>query len=286
MAFLETEKGIKIHYNFVNPKSKKTPLLFVHGFVVNWTCFAEEIEHFKKKGYPVIYYDLRGHGKSSIPKNHEDFLIEKNINDINMLLNHLKIKKVNLVGHSLGAIIAAAFAIKKGRKVNKLILIDSTGEAPEKNAIFKFFKGKHYLKSFYEKYLLKKDEVEKKIKIKPQENMRTLNVAKEEKETKSHFFFLRCLFSSNMGVVFYLADIMFNLKLENVSKISCPTLIIQSENDEFFDKKQGMKLAEQIKNSELKIFPGGHDIIIKDADLISKEIENFILKKSKNKTKK
>ncbi len=65
----------------------------------------KQFEYFSKK-YKVIRYDLRGYGYSDNPVEGEDFL---HAEDLNSLLEQLKIEKAHLVGLSLGAFIVGDF---------------------------------------------------------------------------------------------------------------------------------------------------------------------------------
>ncbi len=68
--------------------------------------------------YKVIAYDGRGAGKSPTPT--EDVNC---VEDLKALLDHLKISKPTIVGHSMGGQIAADFALEYPESISGLILI-------------------------------------------------------------------------------------------------------------------------------------------------------------------
>ena len=67
------------------------------------------------KNYSTLTYDLLGHGKTPWTKENLDF--EDFSNQLNQLLNYLKLKKIYLVGFSLGSLIALNFAAKNEDKM-------------------------------------------------------------------------------------------------------------------------------------------------------------------------
>ncbi|MBY0385497.1 alpha/beta hydrolase [bacterium] len=102
--------------NNANPK-----LVFLHGlmgFGSNWKTMAR---HFEDQ-YQILLYDQRGHGRSIQPE--KGYRIEDYVSDLEHILSELGWGKIVLVGHSMGARVAAAFAEKNPQSTEKLILVD------------------------------------------------------------------------------------------------------------------------------------------------------------------
>ena len=269
MPFIKTKDDIKIYYNLINEDSKKTPIVFIHGFAVNWTCFKDEISYFKKRNHPILYYDTRGHGKSSVPESEEGFKVEKYVEDLKLLIREVGFRKVYLVGHSFGGIQSLKFTIENPGKVRRLVILNSAHKIPDENLLEKGLHKHHYLKLFYDK-ILKNKEFKKST---------YLDFKKNDLIHNKYYLALKCLLNTNLKTAFLLADELMNFKLKNISNISCPTLIIESNGEEFFSKKEELELHKKIKTSIIKFFPGGHDLIVKKSDLVSKEIEQFFMTK-------
>ncbi len=99
-----------------NPK-----LVFLHGlmgFGSNWKTMARHLE----SQYQILLYDQRGHGRSAQPST--GYGIEDYVSDLEGILTELGWGEVVLVGHSMGARVAAGFAEKYPQKVRQLILVD------------------------------------------------------------------------------------------------------------------------------------------------------------------
>lgn len=99
-----------------NPK-----LVFLHGlmgFGSNWKSVAR---HFESR-YQILLYDQRGHGRSFQPP--YGYRLEDYVSDLEQILSELGWTDVVLVGHSMGARVAAGLAQKKPSVVKKLVLVD------------------------------------------------------------------------------------------------------------------------------------------------------------------
>ena len=101
------------HQEFDN----KIPILFLHGFNGNSKSWAYQFIHFKNKR-SVIAIDAPGFGKSD-PVDEDMSMIATLVN--NLLIN-LGINKFDLVGHSMGGMLAQIISSRYIDSVNKLVL--------------------------------------------------------------------------------------------------------------------------------------------------------------------
>lgn len=108
--------GVKFYYEIYGTGE---PLLMLHGNGGSFLCFANQVEEFSKN-FKVILVDCRGRGNSSYQKGVE-LTFDLQVEDINLFLEKLNIKKTNIVGWSDGGIIGLLLAIKHPEKVNKLV---------------------------------------------------------------------------------------------------------------------------------------------------------------------
>lgn len=96
------------------------PIVFIHGYsrsLEDWLALADSFPSNR-----VIAYDVRGFGKSTKltdVRRYGDAMVE----DVIALLDHLKIDRAHLVGHSMGAVIAANVAVAHPRRVASASLI-------------------------------------------------------------------------------------------------------------------------------------------------------------------
>ncbi len=100
--------GVKIHYT---DQGTGEAVILVHGYNansdLNWRLpriHSALLRHFR-----VVTMDVRGHGLSEKPHDASKYGIEI-VNDVQRLMDHLKIAKAHLVGYSMGGFITLKFA--------------------------------------------------------------------------------------------------------------------------------------------------------------------------------
>ena len=112
----DKEMVLKLSYRY-QEFDNKIPILFLHGFNGNSKSWAYQFIHFKNKR-SVIAIDAPGFGKSD-PVDGDMFMIATLVN--NLLIN-LGINKFDLVGHSMGGMLAQIISSRYSSSVNKLVL--------------------------------------------------------------------------------------------------------------------------------------------------------------------
>jgi pimeloyl-ACP methyl ester carboxylesterase len=102
-------------------------VVLIHGYTDNARDWVPMLPYLSKR-YRLILVDIRGHGQSSKPEccyTRLDFAY-----DIKLLLDALDVRKADIVGHSLGSIIAQTFAEYWPERTAHVVLIASTGGSP------------------------------------------------------------------------------------------------------------------------------------------------------------
>jgi len=115
-------KNTKISYS---DSGTGNAIVLLHGFLENKKMWKDYVDFFSEK-YRVITIDLLGHGESEpLGYVHE---MEDNANVVNQVLEHLKIEKTIILGHSMGGYVGLAFAELYPQKIQKLVLLNSTSK--------------------------------------------------------------------------------------------------------------------------------------------------------------
>jgi pimeloyl-ACP methyl ester carboxylesterase len=102
-------------------------VVLIHGYTDSARDWVPMLPYLSKH-YRLILVDIRGHGRSSKPEccyMRLDFAY-----DIKLLLDVLGVQKADIVGHSLGSIIAQTFAEYWPERTAHVVLISSTGGSP------------------------------------------------------------------------------------------------------------------------------------------------------------
>ena len=97
------------------------PLLILHGFLGmsdNWKTLGSK---YAENGFQVHLIDQRNHGKSF---HSENFDYEVLATDVKNYMEHHKIVKTALIGHSMGGKTAMQFACTHPKLIEKLIIAD------------------------------------------------------------------------------------------------------------------------------------------------------------------
>ena len=99
-------------YYLFNKKHQDVPIVFVHGVGLTHEIWQPQLEFFNY--HSTLAYDILGHGKSSLKNKEISF--DDFSDQLIMLMDHLNIKKIHLVGFSIGSLIARNFAIKNNER--------------------------------------------------------------------------------------------------------------------------------------------------------------------------
>lgn len=108
------------------------PVLLVHGFLESLHMWDPLMSSLIDR-YTVIRPDLPGHGESAIYGDIHtmEFMVEL----LAALLEYLEIRKVNVMGHSMGGYVALALIERFQEKINNIILLNSTTEADSEDRL-------------------------------------------------------------------------------------------------------------------------------------------------------
>ena len=124
-----TFKGLKdldLYYQAWLPdKDPKTVLLVVHGLAEHIGRYKNLVNYFVPRGYAIYGLDLRGHGKSQGLKGYVEHF-SGYLDDLrtfsDMVRRENAGKKIFMVGHSMGGLIATAYVIEHQDELAGLVL--------------------------------------------------------------------------------------------------------------------------------------------------------------------
>ncbi|CAM5593958.1 alpha/beta fold hydrolase [Streptomyces antimycoticus] len=111
--------GIRLAYQVSGPPDAP-PLVLLHALgedATDWDVVAPVLARSRR----VYALDLRGHGRSDWPR---DYSLELMRADVLAVLDELALGQVELVGHSMGGIVAYLIASDHPQRVARLVLED------------------------------------------------------------------------------------------------------------------------------------------------------------------
>ncbi|HWB94757.1 MAG TPA: alpha/beta hydrolase [Puia sp.] len=214
---------------------KGEPLLLLHGNGGSIGNMANQIPFFSQH-YQVIAIDTRAHGKSKDPS--DSLTFEQIVDDFNALLDTLHLDSCYVIGWSDGGIDALLLAIRHPDKVKKMAF---TGANlwPDTTGLTPFVYN-----------LIKREHA---------------NILKKPRtpETK------------NQQKIVDLDLYQPHITLEQLHRISCPTLVIGGDHDAI-PVQHTVTIAANIPQSYLWIVPNsGHSVPIFKKDQFNAQIYDF-----------
>ena len=105
----------RIYYRTNEFKPDRLTLVFSHGVSGSSSAWIPYEKIFENK-YNILFYDIRGHGKSKKYPNYSDYEIKNFAEDLHDLITHLKIKKFILISNSFAGLIAFGIFEKLSEK--------------------------------------------------------------------------------------------------------------------------------------------------------------------------
>jgi pimeloyl-ACP methyl ester carboxylesterase len=120
--FYESQ-GLRLHYaDWGNATAP--PLVLIHGGLDhcrNWDAIARALQpHFH-----IVAPDLRGHGDSEWAKG-SSYTLADNVVDLTRLVAVAELKDAAIIGHSMGGMVAQAYAGTFPERVSRLAVLDGT----------------------------------------------------------------------------------------------------------------------------------------------------------------
>jgi pimeloyl-ACP methyl ester carboxylesterase len=219
-----TSTGAKIYYE---EYGKGEHLLLLHGFGGTLNDWDAEIQVLKNH-FHVIAWDMRGHGMSTNPDTSSVFLHKTAAKDLLKLIENLQLKKVKLMGHSSGGIIALYAAFLGPDLIEAIIPISAqTSYSPQ-------------LRSFIERNAT------------PEEQFKRLNF--EKKHGKEKGMLLARQF-------YHFKDLQGDPSItqRQLATIKARTLIVHGDND-FVPISGAWEMFQHIPNARIYIIPNGWHI--------------------------
>lgn len=128
-AFTSQNQTLKMAYMDLMPATEKEnakTVVLLHGKNFSGYYWERVAKELLQLNYRVIIPDQIGFGKSSKPNSYQHSFGQFSINT-NKLLDSLGVSNYELVGHSMGGMLAITNAYLNPRKVSKLILINPIG---------------------------------------------------------------------------------------------------------------------------------------------------------------
>ena len=259
MSLQEFKDSHGSYYQLNNIKDKPITI-FIHGVGLDNTMWYPQKKSFSSK--PVLFYDLINHGQSTGGYKKLNFEIFSN--QLLNLINEIKTDKINIVGFSIGALIAQHFTEKFYDKVNKLVLIGSVYKRSDKqiDTVQKRYSealnGKSITNDSINRWFS-----ESYLNNNPQVYNFFYNLL-EKKKDKDFLPAYKIFVNSDQYPI-------------NYSNFKMPTLIMTGENEVGSTPLMSERISKEIKNSDLYIIKDAkHGATIEQSKVVNEKINKFL----------
>jgi proline-specific peptidase len=126
-------RGYNVWYRIVGDREEpgKSPLLCLHGGPGATHDYFAPLEAMVATGRRVVLYDQLGWGNSDHVHNPSMWTVDLFLEELGALRKALGLKRVHILGHSWGGMLAMEYALTQPEGVSSLILADTAASAPE-----------------------------------------------------------------------------------------------------------------------------------------------------------
>jgi pimeloyl-ACP methyl ester carboxylesterase len=121
--------GAGIGYRVLNPGATGRPLLLIAGYGVTMAEWDPAFVEGLARGRRVVLFDNRGIGTSSGPT--KGLTIARMADDADALIAALRLRRVDVLGWSLGGYVAQRLALDAPKRVGRLILASANPGSPK-----------------------------------------------------------------------------------------------------------------------------------------------------------
>lgn len=244
--------------------ARRPSLVFMHGLSGSLSAWRFYEDRFGAN-YNLLFFDLRGHGKSIKKKTFDYYAPANTVEDINGLAKNFGLGKFGLASHSFSTLPALEFARKYPEKVESLILL-----APD-------YRIAQTARAKMAWPFLTLSEINNFL---PFEERTGVHID-YSKFMNTGDWNLRRLFAdiSNTSWRVYCHCLRQARKTDGrklIQGLDLPVLIVHGKKDTVFPYRDSEKLAEKIPGARLKILSAAnHILVINNHEEVGDEIEKF-----------
>lgn len=257
---VKSKDGVEI--SIVQSGAGDVALVFVHGWSCDKSYWENQLKTFSPK-YKVVTVDLAGHGGSGLERS--DYTVQMFGSDVAFVVNELELKRVVLIGHSMGGSVILEAAAQLKEKVIGLIGVDTYQSFTED---WPAEQKEQFLKSFHDDF---KNTTQNFVKDMFPKEADTTVVKKVADDMSS---------APPKVAISAMRNLFYYNPLPTLAKLHLPIVSINCDMYPL-DEEGNKKLA---KSFSFKMMKGvGHFLMLERPDEFNKLLENIIVDIKDNK---
>ena len=253
--------GISMNYEI---SGKGENLVLIHGAGDNLNMWYHQVPVFSQS-YRVTTFDFRGSGQTEAPKT--EYSISLLAEDAYQLMTAIKVTSAHFLGYSMGGRIARELASNHPEMVKTLILANSSlgltppsTEAVERRRAFLELLEQRDIEGFAD--MMTTSAFSPGFKLKNPTEFKRYQQVKMQNNTDGLIRIMRLIATPSPP--------------PDLSKLSCPVLLIVGENDPNLGVGQGKQAQEALAGSEVVVLPTGHAAAIESPERFNSAVLEFL----------
>jgi 3-oxoadipate enol-lactonase len=248
--------------------SASYPLVLIHPIGGNILIWNKEIELLPGQGFRVIAYEIRGHNRTAMGLA-KAYALSDLVNDLNLLLKHLTIKRCTIIGHSIGGIVASMYAANYPAEVDAIVLLNSSPKQFQEADLEKHFNTRRIA-------------IKEGIHTLAEHGLKRFDESRDLFKSKEHSDFFRKMFTMTSVDGFVAATLsLYTIPKDVVGKLrvnGCKIFAIVGNDDDVFMRLL-KETKEELPEMELRILDGSdHWMIIEKPDEGLEMLVDFLKK--------
>ncbi len=232
------------------------PVLMIMGLSFTHEMWFRVLPYLASR-YRVIVFDNRGMGRSDVPRG--PYLIRQMARDARVILNAAGVEAADVIGASMGGMIAQELALRFPQCVRRLVLACTSHGG--------FFSGWPDFTGFARRTNWSRpDEIKRALMPLLYAGATSRARIEEDLQIRS-----RCNWCYQ-GFLGQLTGILAWSSYHRLPHIEIPTLVIHGEEDRLVPPRNGKALATRIPGAQFRLVPNAGHMLVTDQPKICAEI--------------
>lgn len=237
-------------------------IILIHGFAMDTRTWDRQFGVFAQR-FRVVRYDLRGFGKSDLPKAQYSTL-----DDLRVMMDRFDIEKACIIGISLGGSLAVEFALTHPDRVTGLVLAGST------------LRGYPYSDDYVKEFLHYRKIARREGTAVAQSELLGNPLLRSIAQKPALFELVKTMIRDYSGFHWLTHDphrVFYPPAIARLSEIACPVQIIFGQHD--IPDLQGVadQLIREIKHARTVMIPDvGHIVNMEAPEQFNRIVLDFL----------
>lgn len=250
------------------------PVVLIHGWPLSGKSWSHQIDVFKDAGYRVITYDRRGFGESEKPSEGYDY--DTFADDLQQVLESLRVEDATLVGFSMGGGEVARYASRHGLdRVRSVVFAAAVPpyllqgpenpEGPLDEASYKELRGalEQDREAFFDEFTTGFFSVGDRLTVSENERQQAIELARQSDQ------------GAALGAMDAWATTDFRA---NLTSVTVPALVIHGDGDATVPLEGSAQRTHQaLSDSSLVVIEGApHGFNVSHAEQFNSAVLDFL----------